>query len=116
MTGFLTASFGMPCLFRTITGLYCPGCGGTRALIALLHGNLILSFFYHPLVLYVAVLAVIYLVSCVVSFAAKEPGFRFNPGSAYLVTALVIIIINFLVKNYFLIFRGIDILEMLPTP
>ena len=28
------------CLFHEWTGLYCPGCGGTRALYALLHGDL----------------------------------------------------------------------------
>ena len=27
------------CEFRQLTGLNCPGCGGTRALYALLHGN-----------------------------------------------------------------------------
>lgn len=29
-----------PCLFRTFTGLYCPGCGITRMLHALVHGDL----------------------------------------------------------------------------
>lgn len=28
-----------PCLFHALTGLYCPGCGVTRALHALLHGQ-----------------------------------------------------------------------------
>ena len=28
------------CLFHQITGLNCPGCGATRALYALVHGNL----------------------------------------------------------------------------
>jgi hypothetical protein len=29
-----------PCPFHALTGLFCPGCGTTRALHALLHGNL----------------------------------------------------------------------------
>ena len=48
----------MPCLFRLLTGFYCPGCGGTRALWALLSGHPLLSFLYHPLVPYSALTAV----------------------------------------------------------
>ena len=29
----------LPCLFHTITGLHCPGCGMTRAVNALMHFN-----------------------------------------------------------------------------
>jgi hypothetical protein len=29
-----------PCVFRTLTGLFCPGCGITRMLHALVHGDL----------------------------------------------------------------------------
>ena len=42
--------FLMPCMFLKLTGLYCPGCGGTRAVAALLKGKWLLSFFYHPIV------------------------------------------------------------------
>lgn len=42
------------CSFRHVTGLYCPGCGGTHAIVALASGQLIRSFLYHPLVLYTA--------------------------------------------------------------
>lgn len=62
---------GFPCLFHLLTGLYCPGCGGTRAFRALLAGNLLLSIRYHPLVAYMAVVLTTELVSFGVSRAAK---------------------------------------------
>ena len=34
------SDFYPPCPFHALTGLYCPGCGTTRALHELLHGNL----------------------------------------------------------------------------
>ena len=60
---------GFPCLFHLLTGLYCPGCGGTRAFRALLAGNLLLSIRYHPLVAYMAVVLTAELVSFAVSRA-----------------------------------------------
>lgn len=50
-----------PCILHHFTGLYCPGCGGTRAFIALAHGQFLKSLYYHPLVLYVAVCFTWYL-------------------------------------------------------
>ena len=47
--GFLpsawTGFFRVPCVFHEVTGLYCPGCGGTRAVGALLQREAVLSFF-----------------------------------------------------------------------
>lgn len=37
-----------PCAFRTFTGLACPGCGLTRAVHALLHGQLAHAFSLNP--------------------------------------------------------------------
>jgi drug/metabolite transporter (DMT)-like permease len=34
-----TTAFYPKCLFHEMTGLYCPGCGSTRALYCLLHGE-----------------------------------------------------------------------------
>jgi hypothetical protein len=38
-----THEFYPICLFHALTGWNCPGCGGTRSLYALLHGNLPLA-------------------------------------------------------------------------
>lgn len=40
-----------PCLFRTLTGLYCPGCGITRMLHALVHGDFVRAFGMNAMVL-----------------------------------------------------------------
>lgn len=39
------------CLFRVLTGFTCPGCGTTRALHQLLHGNLLAAFQLNPLLI-----------------------------------------------------------------
>ena len=38
-----THGFYPACLFHAMTGLYCPGCGGTRAVYQLLHGRVLLA-------------------------------------------------------------------------
>lgn len=36
------------CLFRALTGFACPGCGSTRGLHALLHGDVLTAFKFNP--------------------------------------------------------------------
>ena len=43
-TGFFPA-----CPFRTLTGLACPGCGSTRGLHSLVHGDFVGAFKFNPL-------------------------------------------------------------------
>ena len=38
-----------PCPLHRYTGLWCPGCGTTRALHQLLHGNFAAAFRFNPL-------------------------------------------------------------------
>ncbi len=41
----------LPCPLYTLTGTYCPGCGGLRSVHALMHGDLALSLQRNPAVL-----------------------------------------------------------------
>nr|WP_276020532.1 DUF2752 domain-containing protein [Acetivibrio straminisolvens] len=47
------------CLFKNFFGLPCPGCGMTRAYLSLLKFDLASAFYYHPLFLLPAILAII---------------------------------------------------------
>ncbi|MCL6713436.1 DUF2752 domain-containing protein [Pseudomonas sp. R2.Fl] len=43
----------LPCIFRELTGFYCIGCGLTRALHALVHGDIVRAFGMNPLAMLV---------------------------------------------------------------
>ena len=47
----LRTGWSVPCLFRTLTGLKCPGCGVSRLCLAVLHGDLAAAFRYNRAVL-----------------------------------------------------------------
>lgn len=89
-----------PCLFWRFFGLYCPGCGGTRSVDALLHGHMLQALWYHPLVPYMAGVYLAFMISWTAAevhlFGLKR-GMKFRPG--YMYGMLVIIGINFLLKN-----------------
>jgi len=63
------------CPFKVATGLPCPGCGMTRAAIALLHGDPATSLFFHPLAVpLVAAAVVIGLVDGWYWWRSRKPG------------------------------------------
>ena len=42
-------NFGIPCIIHKLTGLYCPGCGGTRMVISLIKLDIYQAFRYNML-------------------------------------------------------------------
>lgn len=58
----------MPCFFKEVTHLYCPGCGGTRSVIALLHLDLKRAFLCNPTVIYVGVI----FLWCILGFIIRK--------------------------------------------
>jgi hypothetical protein len=45
------SGFFPSCPFRALTGFTCPGCGSTRGLHCLLHGDLVSAFEFNPLLI-----------------------------------------------------------------
>lgn len=101
-----------PCMFKTMTGLYCPGCGGTRAVVSLLQGRLVRSLLLHPFVFYVAVVGGWFMISQTIQrlSGGKLPiGMKYR--ELYLWIALALVVANFLVKNILLL-CGVDVIAL----
>ena len=61
--GYLTlwpVQFRIPCLFHAATGLLCPGCGTTRSLTALIHGDLATAFAFNQLIYFIPIFLIAY--------------------------------------------------------
>ena len=89
-----------PCILYTYFGIYCPGCGGTRAVKALLAGHPLWSLYFHPFVLYATVGGGWFLVSQTIERVSRgkiKIALHFRP--VYLYICLALIAINFIVKN-----------------
>lgn len=68
------------CVFHALTGLQCPGCGGTRALYHLLHLHVGQALQYNALVTVLAPVAVAWFVFwyATVVFPGYSPGLRIS--------------------------------------
>jgi len=94
-----TTRFGPVCAFYKFTGLYCPGCGSTRALYHLLHGNVAKAFRYNPFFVFFAP----WLVWQYAAWGLQLIGVRsvpaFRPRSAWPLYALAIALTIFFVAR-----------------
>lgn len=87
------------CFIRRNVGLYCTGCGGTRAVFALLHGHFLQSLYYNVAVLYVAVFYGVYVIRGAIYLISKGkyPFMKFRVW--YVFVGLAIVVIQAIVKN-----------------
>ncbi len=98
-----------PCVFFTVLGFYCPGCGGTRAVSALLCGHLFRSLWYHPLVLYIAVVAGGFMLTQTLE-RLKIPGVKgWKYHDRYMYGMIAVTALNWLLKNILLYFFQITL-------
>lgn len=96
--------WSVPCFFLLFTRLYCPGCGCTRALGALLRGDIIDALLSNPFVPATVFIAVYYewrfLAAC------RDPHKKV-PSWPFIVYAFSLLIFAAL-RDLLLVFFGID--------
>lgn len=104
----------LPCVMRTLTGYVCPGCGGTRAAFALMHGHILLSLLYHPIVLYATLILLWFVISQSIERLSRG---RLPIGLHYhnsiIIAGFVIFGVNYAIKLGAQLLCHTDLLELL---
>ncbi len=93
-TGFFPA-----CPFRTLTGLDCPGCGSTRGLHQLVHGNFIAAFEFNPLLIILVPLSLYMLFLWTRSAITGRPMPQVSIPSSYVWTFVVVVFGFWIFRN-----------------
>ena len=97
------------CLLHDFVHLYCPGCGGTRAVVALLRGQIVHSLLCNPLSAYLVVGFLVVDVRALLHIIGKQP-FEIRIPSWYLWVMLILAILHCVVRNVLMISSGYDYL------
>ena len=93
------AGIGIPCLFRSVTGLLCPGCGNSRAAVCLLRLDIAGAFLANPLFLpEFLYIAWIYLRCCKNYLSGGQFSYR-PPWPAADMLLLGVVVLWWIVRN-----------------
>lgn len=98
-----------PCYIYSLTGFFCPGCGGSRSVAALVHGRFLVCAVNFPLVAYSVIMYLWFMISQTIQRVSQNRipiGLRWR--HCYLWIALGILIGHFVAKNIFYIVTGMQ--------
>lgn len=88
-----------PCWFYTRWHLYCPGCGGTRAVEAMVHLRFLTALYYHPAVPFTALSVLGYLASQTLWRLRGKKGFVLHYSDRWLWSLFGLLALHCLVRN-----------------
>jgi hypothetical protein len=100
----------LKCTFATMMHMYCPGCGGTRAVYALLHFDIVSAIRYNILVPYMLVLYFYYNISAIIFIKRGGDEFWTKKRFIPIYVFVAIMLLNFVLRNILLWGFGIDLI------
>lgn len=88
----------LECRLMAMTGIPCPGCGGTRSIKSLLRGDIVSSLYYNAFVTYSAIVYGIFFVTHTLEkvFKGRIKGIKFR--LIYLWVAIAVLVVQYILK------------------
>ena len=87
------------CAFKKLTGLPCPGCGGTRAFVCFFRGDFLKSFCYNPIVIIAMFLYAIFMALFFKrKHISKDIDYRPVNSDIFLILIPVFLILQWIIK------------------
>ena len=85
------------CIFHSLTGYYCPGCGTQRAFHSLLHGNIVSALSYNILFVLLLPLIIYFLLYFIIYNKRSKVRIIYKKQFAYFI--LFVILIFWVLRN-----------------
>ena len=98
------------CFYRALVGCYCPGCGGTRAFYYLIRGQIVKSFLYNPIVIYMLSIYTFFMGNTFLYMHTEKIGFRKVPIVGLIYSCVGLMIGQCILRNILYFGFGITIL------
>ena len=102
----ISIGIGDNCAFHHYTGLYCIGCGGTRAMLAFFRGDFLTSMKYHSFTTYAFTFFSLFMGSHYLRFCTRGriKGMHFR--MIYIIIGVVLLVGQFIIRNFMLVRYG----------
>lgn len=99
------------CILHDLVHLYCPLCGGTRAMVALCQGRPVTSLLFNPVTAYLAVGFIVFDITAIIRTVRRSPLPPVRIPQWYVIGAIALAVLVFIVRNTLMIGYGIDNLD-----
>jgi hypothetical protein len=89
----------IPCFFNLLTGLWCPGCGGTRSFNALMNGHILKSLHYNPAVILILIILILLYIQQILKINGVSKKIL-SSGKKSVIAIFIIMIFYYIIRNF----------------